>query len=93
VVQEAVTNIAKHAEAETVLIQGAAHEDAVTIEIEDDGKGFDAEAIAVTSDTGTGLGLIGMRERVELLGGTVAVESAPGQGTRIVLSVPLVRPA
>jgi signal transduction histidine kinase len=93
VVQEAVTNIAKHGEAETVLIQGAAREDAVTIEIEDDGKGFDAEAVAVTSDTGTGLGLIGMRERVELLGGTLAVESAPGQGTRIAVSVPLVRPA
>jgi signal transduction histidine kinase len=81
VVQEAVTNIARHAEAETVLIQCAAHDGAVAIEIEDDGKGFDP--------AGIGLGLTGMRERVELLAGTLAIESAPGQGTRLALSVPV----
>ena len=85
VVQEAITNIAKHAEAETVLVQCAARPDAVTIEIEDDGKGFAPETVA----GGTGLGLTGMRERVELLGGTFEVESAPGQGTRIVLTAPV----
>ncbi len=89
VVQEAVTNIAKHAEAETVLIQCTAAEGQVTIEIEDDGKGFEPQTLTPSREAGTGLGLTGMRERVELLGGTVEIESAPEQGTRIVLSVPL----
>lgn len=87
VVQEAATNIAKHAEAETVLIQCAARPGAVTIEIEDDGKGF----APGTPAEGTGFGLTGMRERVELLGGRFEIESAPGQGTRIALTVPLPR--
>lgn len=89
VVQEAITNIAKHAEAETVLIQGAARDGTVAIEIEDDGKGFDPERVTQDRATGTGLGLTGMRERVELLGGTLTVESTPAQGTRIAFAVPL----
>jgi signal transduction histidine kinase len=89
VVQEAVTNIAKHAKAETVLIQCAGRPGAVTIEIEDDGRGFDPGSLATTRTTGTGLGLVGIRERVELLGGTVEIESAPGEGTRIALTVPV----
>lgn len=88
VVQEAVTNIAKHAEAETVLIQCTADARQVTIEIEDDGRGFEPQALVPSRETGTGLGLAGIRERVELLGGTVEIESAPGQGMRIALSVP-----
>jgi signal transduction histidine kinase len=86
VVQEAVTNIARHAEAETVLIQCALREGVMTVEIEDDGKGFDATRGPEPS--GSGLGLLGIRERVELLGGRVDIESAPGQGTRIALAVP-----
>jgi signal transduction histidine kinase len=60
----------------------------VTIEIEDDGRGFEPQALVPSRETGTGLGLAGIRERVELLGGTVEIESAPGQGMRIALSVP-----
>jgi signal transduction histidine kinase len=88
VVQEAITNIAKHARAETVLIQCARREGAITIEIEDDGKGFDPSSLTGPAAEGRGLGLLGIRERVELLEGEVQIESAPGRGTRIVVSVP-----
>jgi len=89
-VQEAITNIVKHARAESVLIQCALGPRAVTIEIEDDGEGFDPAGISGTAAVGgRGLGLAGIRERVELLGGSAVIESAPGQGTRVVLTVPL----
>jgi len=88
-VQEAITNIVRHAQAKTVLIQCALGPRAVTVEIEDDGEGFDPASISATAVDGRGLGLAGIRERVELLGGSAVIESAPGQGTRVVLTVPL----
>lgn len=88
-VQEAITNIAKHAQAETVLIQCALREGTLTIEVEDDGKGFDPSSLAGPVRAGRGLGLLGIRERVELLGGTVQIESSPGRGARIALRVPV----
>lgn len=89
VVQEAIMNIAKHAEAETVLIQCALREGILTIEVEDDGKGFDPSCLAGPVAARRGLGLLGIRERVELLGGTVEIESSPGQGARIALWMPV----
>ncbi len=90
-VQEVITNIVKHARAESVLIQCALGPRAVTIEIEDDGEGFDPASISRSAAAvgGRGLGLAGIRERIELLGGSAIIESAPGQGTRVVLTVPL----
>lgn len=87
-VQEAITNIVKHSSAETVLIQCAVTPQAVTIEIEDDGRGFDPAGISGTAANGRGLGLAGIQERMEILGGTALIDSAPGQGTRVVLTVP-----
>jgi signal transduction histidine kinase len=89
VCQEAITNIAKHSEAETVLIQCLEHEDRISIEIEDDGKGFSPESLPPPAARERGLGLLGMRERVELFGGTLELDSAPGRGTRIAVTVPL----
>ncbi len=89
VVQEAITNIAKHARAETVLIQCAVRDGALTIEIEDDGQGFDPSTLPPPAARERGLGLMGMRERVELLGGTLILDSAPGRGARIAVSVPV----
>jgi len=91
VCQEAITNIAKHAEADTVLIQCFARDDRFAIEIEDDGKGFSPGSLPPPAARERGLGLLGMRERVELFGGTLELDSAPGQGTRIAVSVPLSR--
>jgi signal transduction histidine kinase len=93
VVQEAITNIARHAGAETVLIEGARNEQTVSVEIEDDGHGFVPDARTENRPDGSGLGLAGMRERVTLLGGTLDIESAPGEGTRVSVSVPVPAPA
>jgi signal transduction histidine kinase len=88
-VQEAITNIVRHARAESVLIQGAIKPQSVIIEIEDDGQGFDPASISTAAVDGRGLGLAGIRERVELLGGKAQIESSPGHGTRVVLTVPI----
>jgi len=82
VVQEALTNVVKHAHAEHVSVLLHARQGRVAIVIEDDGRGF------TESDETTGIGLLGMRERVALVGGTVAVESSAGTGTTIVVEVP-----
>jgi len=99
VVQEAITNVAKYAHAESVLIQCVLKDDSIGIEIEDDGDGFDPATVPTPgrlSDGGAGngrrgLGLMGMHERVELLGGTIAIDAAPGKGVRIAVTVPLKR--
>ncbi|HET9593401.1 MAG TPA: GAF domain-containing sensor histidine kinase [Solirubrobacterales bacterium] len=82
-VQEALTNIVKHANASRVEVSARENDGAIRILVRDDGDGFDAAA-----DT-AGRGLRGMRERIELLGGEIAVASTPGNGTEITASVPL----
>jgi signal transduction histidine kinase len=89
VVQEALSNIERHAQAETVLVACAVADDRLTIEVEDDGIGFDPSEVQQPRASGRGLGLLGMRERLSLLGGSIDVESEKGQGTRIVVSVPI----
>ena len=84
IVQEALANIVKHAEATHVSILLTRKENSVAAVVEDDGKGFD------TNETGDGaLGLVGMRERVGLVGGRLVVESARGSGTTIAAEVPI----
>jgi signal transduction histidine kinase len=83
IVQEALTNIVKHAQASSVSIVLARQAGLVTALIEDDGRGFGRDG------GGEGLGLLGMRERLALLGGKLKVESSPGAGTTIVAEVPL----
>ncbi len=90
VTQEAITNIAKHSGADAVLIQCLQHDDRISIEIEDDGKGFEPASLPPPAARERGLGLLGMRERVELFGGTLELDSAPGRGTRIAVTVPVV---
>ncbi|HEX7625011.1 MAG TPA: histidine kinase [Anaeromyxobacteraceae bacterium] len=84
--QEAMNNIARHAKAESVLIQLGLDGKDLHIEIEDDGQGFDP---AVSPQDRPHYGLLGMRERAELLGGTAVIESSPGKGTRLEIRVPL----
>jgi signal transduction histidine kinase len=88
-VQESISNIAKHANAEHALIQCGFENDVLTIEIEDDGNGFEPSAVKRPKDEGHGWGLLGITERVEALGGTVVIDTAPGQGARIVITVPV----
>ena len=87
-VQESLTNIVRHAHAENVLIQAEVAGGKLTIEIEDDGNGFDPASVAVADGSGRGLGLLGIRERIELLQGTLNIESAPGDGTHVTIAIP-----
>jgi len=89
VCQEAMSNVARHAEAENVLVQVSESEGKLHIEIEDDGKGFDPDHVSKRERRP--FGLMGIRERVELLGGSVRIDSTPGEGTRIRIDVPLPR--
>lgn len=86
VVQEALTNIIKHAGASQASVHLALNEqrDQLCIEIKDNGSGFDTKA-----STQSGLGLIGMRERVASVGGEICISSPQGQGTSIHLTLPL----
>jgi signal transduction histidine kinase len=93
VVQEALTNIERHAMAETVLIACTVTDRDIAIEIEDDGAGFDPATMTEPRDTGQGLGLLGMRERMMLLGGQWTVDSEPGKGTRIEVKIPVMQNA
>jgi signal transduction histidine kinase len=84
IVQEALTNIVKHARASRVSIVLSERARAVTVVIEDDGIGFEPQ-----SARDDGLGLIGMRERVALVGGRLQIESREGAGTTLLVEVPL----
>ena len=84
IVQEALTNVVKHAQASTISVVLTKKGDRVTALIEDDGQGFDA-----SGGSGDGLGLLGIRERTALLRGRVAVESSEGTGTTVVVEVPV----
>lgn len=86
VVQEALTNATKHAKAVAVTIQIRQAGKKVSCSIQDDGVGF--EFSAVRADPSRGLGLVAMQERINAVGGTFSVETAPGSGTRIVIQVP-----
>jgi signal transduction histidine kinase len=83
-VQESLTNIVKHARAKSVSIVLTRRAESVSVIVEDDGVGFEPER-----ESGDGIGLLGMRERVGLFGGRVVVESRPGAGTTVVAEVPL----
>lgn len=86
VVQEALQNIVKHAAATDVLIDVRATPTAVVLTIQDNGRGYDVEAVLSSA---AGLGLLGMRERVEQQRGTLTFMSAPGKGTTVTVRLPL----
>ena len=89
VVQEALSNIARHAKAHNVFITLDFSSSKVVIEVEDDGEGFDLTAVSKTTDRERGLGLMGMLERVALFSGTMVIETAPGAGTQLRIEVPI----
>jgi signal transduction histidine kinase len=89
VAQEALTNVMRHARADTVLIACTVAHDRIVLEVEDDGTGFEPATVGRPRPSGEGLGLLGMRERLSLLGGRLEIESEPGQGTRVVAVLPL----
>jgi two-component system nitrate/nitrite sensor histidine kinase NarX len=86
VIQEALTNVRKHSGASSAVVRIAQSPTSITFLVEDDGHGFDPDVTLAGAD---GFGTTTMRERMRLLGGRLTVDSAPGQGTRIVAEVPL----
>lgn len=89
IAQEALSNVARHAKASSAQVSIVKDEDIIRMEITDDGHGFAVDGTTGARNKGDRLGLLGMRERIEMIGGTFCVESAPGQHTTVRVEVPL----
>jgi signal transduction histidine kinase/ligand-binding sensor domain-containing protein len=89
VVQEAVTNALRHAAASRIEVRLARAGERIELAVQDDGRGFDIDAALARAAQGRHLGLLGIRERVETLGGRVEFRSAPGQGAEIRATLPV----
>ncbi len=89
VIQEAINNIANHAQAQFVAINFGFENGLLSVTIKDDGIGFDLEEVAQSPDMRRGLGLMSMWERMESVGGKAIVSSTPGEGAHLNFSVPL----
>ncbi len=90
VLQESITNILKHAQAHYVEIDlDLSQTDVVTARVEDDGRGFDVRCLDMPQHNGRGVGIFGMQERANLVGGTIQIDSALGVGTEVRITIPL----
>jgi two-component system sensor histidine kinase UhpB len=89
VAQEALTNVVRHAAARHVWIELSQSDSVLELVVRDDGVGFDVAPTQEQAARRGSLGLLGMAERVQLMGGTLQVETEPGRGTRIRASFPL----
>ena len=90
VVQEAVSNIARHADAKNADVSLHFKKSIIRVRVRDDGRGFDVKEAISSKDRPRGLGLLGMKERVELVNGTLSIRSSPGSGgTEINIEIPL----
>ncbi|HVU35306.1 MAG TPA: ATP-binding protein, partial [Opitutaceae bacterium] len=87
VAQEALNNVARHAEATLVLLGISEHRGAIQLEICDNGKSFPVTE-TLHARNNKRLGLIGMKERIEMIGGRLSIESAPGVGTTVRAEIP-----
>ncbi|MCX5998907.1 MAG: sensor histidine kinase [Chloroflexi bacterium] len=90
IVQEALTNVSKHAKATEVKLEISFCANSLAVTVSDNGPGFD---VAAVDQEGDNWGLIGMRERAEIIHGVFHIESSSGQGTSVSLAVPLGEPA
>jgi signal transduction histidine kinase len=87
--QEALANIRKHARARQVALTLSYMGDSVVLDIQDDGVGFALGRLTPADQVDIGYGLVAMRERVEQMGGTLTLESAPGEGTTLAIELPV----
>ncbi len=88
VVQEALNNVGKHSEANAAKIKLTGFYDRILLEVKDNGCGFDVHLLAM-DHSNAGFGMCGMRDRIELCGGTFLVQSKPGKGTRLSAIIPI----
>jgi signal transduction histidine kinase len=89
ILEEAMNNARKHAQASRVWVRLTVKDDLLVAEVIDNGRGFDLDAVEDSYGSRGSLGLINLRERAELIAGTVNIESVRGQGTRVTLVVPI----
>jgi len=89
IAQEALTNVLRHAKAQCVSVLLERRPDHVLLIVEDNGRGFDSQAVLKAPDAHGRLGLLGMQERVILANGTIEIESTPGAGTTVFVRIPL----
>jgi signal transduction histidine kinase len=89
IVQEALTNVARHAQAGRVVVRLSRSGAAVALDVEDDGVGLSGETATMKSSAAGGIGITSMRERAELMGGTLSLGRAPGSGLTVAVRVPV----
>lgn len=89
IIEEAVNNARKHAQSDEIWVRLYRQEGMIATEIEDHGVGFDVEAVDASYDRRGSLGMINMRERAEIIEGTLRIQSAKGQGTKITVLIPV----
>lgn len=89
ILQEALTNVVRHAQASEVEVTLSQDDRTVRLVVADNGRGLEASSASAVVEPAAGIGLLGMRERLELLGGWLEVTSGPGQGLRLVASLPI----
>ena len=92
IIQEALTNVVRHSKALHVQITLTCPAEELILVVRDDGLGFDPATVDVASGSGRGLGLLGMQERVHLVGGRLEISTRPGRGTEVRARVPLAPP-
>ena len=88
-IQELLFNVVKHALVKTALVRLERADGCLTVSVTDNGKGFDVAAVGSSSEKTTGLGLLSIKERVHAMGGAFTIESSPGTGSTLTLSIPL----
>ena len=91
VLQEAVANALRYAEASELIVRVASRSDRLLLSVEDNGRGFSEADVDAAQDRGGGTGLGAMRQRTEEVGGEFDLDAQPGKGTRISIDVPLLR--
>lgn len=89
ILEEAITNAKKHGQASAVTVRLRAKDDIVVAEVIDDGLGFDLKDVETNYGSRGSYGLLNLKERADQIGGTLKIESRPGQGTRVTLLVPI----
>jgi signal transduction histidine kinase/PAS domain-containing protein len=87
--QEAITNIASHSRAESAYIGLEFKDKSVVVQVEDDGVGFNLEEVLSSAHEKESMGLLGMKERAELLGGKLNIDTRPNRGTKLIIEIPL----
>ncbi len=91
IIEEAVGNARKHAQAKNIWIRLKLRKDAFIAQVQDDGVGFEVNKVQASYETRGSLGMVNLRERAELVNGLISIDSAPGKGTTVTLAVPLER--